>query len=345
MTISDDKALLAALKQGALTAPKIYQPGPYWQPYQDRMFSELDRETVSDFRRNSLIAKGFSDNIRPLPIDWDGSWKSRLLAKAMCLPGLSAIRDRDSQVVTAMHKRAFRFEGMYRIERDKALLEQAIARYGGFPNSVEGGCEALAPGTDLGLDGDIAVHYLRLIERLYKFDPEDALQPNTYFEIGGGFGAMLHLMLEWRPSIKKAILLDIPPVIYVATQYLKRHYGAAVRDYRDTMGIERITFRDDDELEIICIPTWQIESLDVSIDLFHNAASFSEMTAEIVSNYAAHIERFSGPETAIWLVLNKPRGHWSVETAVPDSIGSAFAWADLEPLPGDDLYLWRPSAR
>ena len=44
---------------------------------------------------------------------------------------------------------------------------------------------------------------------------------NSFFEIGGGFGANAHTLLSTIPQLKKYIYMDIPPVLYIGTQFLK----------------------------------------------------------------------------------------------------------------------------
>lgn len=79
------------------------------------------------------------------------------------------------------------------------------------------------------------------------------------FEIGGGFGQYIHVLLQNYSNIKKILYLDIVPNIYVGTQYLKRFYGESVIDYNITRKMNKIQFSDNNKLEIICIAPWQIE--------------------------------------------------------------------------------------
>ncbi|MCX6227018.1 MAG: putative sugar O-methyltransferase, partial [Bacteroidia bacterium] len=116
--------------------------------------------------------------------------------------------------------------------------------------------------------------------------------------IGGGFGINIHLLIENYPKIRKVIYLDIPPNLYVGTQYLKAFYGEAVYDYRMLRKLQEIKFSDTDDLEIFCITPWQIERLQSQVDIFMNSHSFVEMPKEIVSNYARHFMSFPGSEKA-----------------------------------------------
>ena len=66
-----------------------------------------------------------------------------------------------------------------------------------------------------------------------------------------------------------------------------------------TKNLTKIEFENNDELEIICIPPWEIEKLEVKIDHFHNCASFVEMPKEIVENYCWFIKKFNTKEISL----------------------------------------------
>lgn len=185
-----------------------------------------------------------------------------------------------------------RQEAILRDTRTHALLSKYA-----MPDTMLGGCVNFVQ-----IGGRrIASHYLNLLEQhdrvshVYK-------AARSMFEIGGGFGANIHIALENHPRLRKVLYLDIPPNLYIGTQYLKAFYGSAVRDYLDTRHLPSIRFSDDDRLEIICIAPWQIERVKASLDLFHNAHSFVEMPRPTVANYAKHVMRLLKPSGAIVLL-------------------------------------------
>ena len=57
-------------------------------------------------------------------------------------------------------------------------------------------------------------------------------------------------------------------------------------DYSHTRRLDAIHFAKDDRIEILAIAPWQIEKLDLSVDVVYNAHSFVEMPQAVVSNYA-----------------------------------------------------------
>ena len=122
---------------------------------------------------------------------------------------------------------------------------------------------------------------------------------NSFFEIGGGFGANVHFLITNFPNIKKILYLDAVPNIYLGTKYLVHHFGKKVKNYLDLKNLDKITFQNNDELEILCIPPWLIEKVDVKIDHFHNAASFVEMPKIVIDNYVKFIKKFKTREISL----------------------------------------------
>ena len=95
----------------------------------------------------------------------------------------------------------------------------------------------------------------------------------SYFEIGGGFGANIHLLLNNFKNIKKIIYLDIVPNLFVGTEYLRRFYGNSVKDYSILKEQKKIKFSKNNELEIFCIPPWKIEDI-----ILNKSFSFEYLT-------------------------------------------------------------------
>jgi hypothetical protein len=110
-------------------------------------------------------------------------------------------------------------------------------------------------------------------------------------EIGAGFGVNIHLLIENYPNIRKYLLVDISPTLYVSTQYLRSYYGDSIIDAVSYQENGMNAFNDTNDLEIICLLPSQLCSFIGTIDFFNNAHSFVEMTKEIVSEYSREIAR------------------------------------------------------
>jgi len=157
------------------------------------------------------------------------------------------------------------------------------------------------------MDGcKISKSYLETIARIDNYSKSvDLTKVKTVFEIGGGFGSNAHSLMSLYPNIKKYIYLDVAPMLYVGTQYLKHFFPAEVKDYRTTKDLESIVIEDNDEREILCIAPWQIEKLEGKVDLFWNASSFQEIPVLYLENYAKHIIRLTkdNPQARVCLIV------------------------------------------
>jgi len=298
--------------------PGVYQPGPYWKSKTQASIRQIERHGLSGFRGyESGVGTSFTDCV---PVDLRTS--------------LDTPRGRPLKYVL---DHVFPFSRVMRsqVELTRGYAEDWIAlvaartlesaetrdlldRYE-VPDSLLGGCVATAR-----VDGrDVSIHYLRALQLIDRAARDLALDDvRSLFEIGGGFGANVHLQLELFPKLRKVVYLDVPPNLYVGTSYLRTLYGRAVRDYLETRRTDRIAFRDDDSLEILAICPWQIEALDLSVDLFWNAHSFLEMPWDVVRNYADKtLELGNGAETGIVLVAY---GGGSSDVIEPARLPTAF---------------------
>lgn len=317
--IEDDLALLRCMLGDASRQPKIYQPGKYWALRTSSAINDIYRFGLRDFRgRSNGIGLSYADK--------DDTDVRQSLNTGLRRPLGFVLK----------HVYPFKnaFEGQVRLTHrvaDAAIREKSgwlnnsprisqLVRDYIVPYSLGGGCVNLCD-----LNGQqIATHYLALLDSIDILkDRVDFANARTYFEIGGGFGINLHLLLSNYPGMKKCIYLDIPPNLYVGTQYLKSHFGSAVKDYASHRSNESIRFSDDDELEIICVAPWQVERLQVAIDIFHNAHSFVEMPDEVVANYAAHVERLLKKSSGAIALISY--GNYDLRTTIhPDRLPSFF---------------------
>lgn len=329
MTLLADKpSLLAAMMADQVKQESdLYKPSAYWLPYQVRVSRHISRHGIGKFRSDPLIGKGFSDSLRPLPFDWDGNWKSRIQGLVARLPIVSSLlAQREKEIV-----RARQFGSHMQSRLHLAYMGEDFARLWPaekpLPESTLGGCEAFytPPGGK-----PMATLYLRMASRIVEYTRQLPVSGQAFMEIGGGFGAMTHLMLDTFPHIRKVLYIDIPPMLYLANQYLGAFYPESVRDYEELRDKTSITFRDDDSLEILCLPPWMIERVTAKIDLFHNAASFSEMNEEIVRNYATNMRRLSAIDSHYWLILNKIDHPTADAICTPEQIDRCFDWLALE---------------
>ena len=119
-----------------------------------------------------------------------------------------------------------------------------------------------------------------------KQNIEDTEQIKTVLEIGGGFGTLGEI-LSYTDGMKY-INVDIPPMSFIAWQYLSNIYdeskiGHCVHETR-THQINKLP-------PCNVFNSWDIENIEGDIDLFVNFISFQEMEPNIVENYLRQIKR------------------------------------------------------
>ena len=106
--------------------------------------------------------------------------------------------------------------------------------------------------------------------------------PGSVLEIGGGYGVLGEILMRRSPRVRY-VDLDIPPLLTVASYYLRELCGNRV-DVYDEAWSGRVG-RDRSAV----LPSWRIDDVDGPFDLFVNSFSFQEMEPHVVANYVAKI--------------------------------------------------------
>lgn len=322
--LEDDLELLDIMLVDAEHQQPLYNPGPYWAAKARNAAKEIKKYGIADFRGSTnLIGMSYADN---LCIDIRNSYNHGLKKLALWLTKIFPVnRIFDSQVrlteVRANEAIAYAQEVIRLKEKDRRLLEKYLVPY-----SLVGKCLTKAE-----IDGQgYSTHYLSLLEQHDNIASHiDFKKAYSIFEIGGGFGTNVHLLLENYKNIRKVLYLDIPPNLYVGTQYLKAFYGDSVIDYRASRDLKSIKFSDDETLEIYCIAPWQIENFAGTIDVFMNSHSFVEMPKEVARNYAAKFSGFS--ESADAAIALTTYGWYNLDsTYLPSELPTFFEGRKFE---------------
>lgn len=268
-----------------------YQPGPYWSEYCSRATHAIRKKGLNHFRSSHDISKGFGDSVmlNPFELGSRRKWKSNILKK---LTGIKFLNDkifgRYDRLIQSQYEKMKFYRSLYYDTRFGEWFRE-ISHSFALPDTLHGQCHETVR-----LNGQtISYRYLRQLMRIYNFAQHiDFSSIRSVFEIGGGFGINAHLLLHLYPNIRKYLYMDIPPCLYIGTQYLRHFYNSDVCDYLQLRDQNRITFNQDDSRQIIAIAPWQIEKGNFDIDLFWNSSSFQEMTLESVDHYLQHIQRF-----------------------------------------------------
>lgn len=295
---------------------KLYSAGPYWNYKNKKILFWLKKGGIHNFRGlNSGVGTSYTDNIisdfrNELGI------KGRIVSLITHLPIIKNIYEGQLNLTLDKIQEYIKRNAEYYESNEK--VKYLISKYK-IDNAVEFGCELIFKINNK----SFSCHYLDICERvdtISKF--VDFSKIKTFFEIGGGFGSNVHFLINNFKNIKKIVYLDMVPNLFVGTEYLKYFFGDAVKDYNFLRKKEKILFTDNEELEILCIPPWQIENLSITVDHFYNSASFQEMPVSVVKNYSKYIMQFLSKKKSISLITY---GNWELNNTLdPTTINNLF---------------------
>ncbi len=286
-SISNDPELLNVFCKDMERQLDIYKPTNYWKVYCRRIKCELEKVGLNRFRRNYNLIKGYGTFPTLKKDVFGSSIKEKILRLIAKGPPFNLIRDRYERYIDSLVANS----NIY-IEKEISLLYRYLSK-GKYSNLILSRVDDSCVGTPLSYDFNgrrytsNILHQICLVSLLFHFEDYSAFE--KILEIGGGYGALPEIFLKFRNNeIKFFVEVDIPPLVYITTQYLKAIFPNKVIDYRDIRNMKSITSSDING-KILVIPPWMLPSLDLKFDLFWNSASFQEMEKNVVDNYLSYI--------------------------------------------------------
>lgn len=105
--------------------------------------------------------------------------------------------------------------------------------------------------------------------------------PTSFLEIGGGFGVLGEILMQ-RDEHARYVNVDIPPLLTVASYYLRSLFGDRV------LVPEPGEFPESGPVEVpasACLPNWRLPDVSGPFDVFVNSFSFQEMEPHVVEHY------------------------------------------------------------
>jgi putative sugar O-methyltransferase len=288
MQIKNNPKLLNLLMGDMEIAPDEWRPTPYWQGYSKRIYSRLQAVGIEGFRTDWEIIKGHGQIDPTLPPTYEGgSLRVSLLRILSKTPFFSQISNFYMKKVNAEH-------GLRKNTHDQLVLAitQLLASDLDFKRYMDLIKESGAGLPNVLVDDldNFSIDFLLHFAQLLTLDSTiGALQMRSVLEIGGGHGkfAEIFIKLAAKPDLTYC-LIDIPPVLYLATEYLRSIFPDRVIDYDQASKMNRIT-EEDIRGKILIIPPWLIDRLEMKFDLFWNSASFQEMEKSVVVEYLDRI--------------------------------------------------------
>jgi putative sugar O-methyltransferase len=251
-------------------APEIYQPTVFWRSGMASIVKDLREHGVATFRRQPSATAFY------VPTYLERSNAAQSLEAFLISVGRVELVTR----VTNRH--------LARYDHAVATgLDPAGAPY------LAGASESLygEPLEQFEFDGKrysrSFLNYLRGLVFFKRAVPDANLR--TVLEIGGGYGTLGELLLPRNPTMRY-VDVDIPPVGFVATWYLRQLLGTEqVAGYDTTRSIKRIALDRLPPATVLC--SWQLPRLEGAVDLFVNFISFQEMEPQVVENYVGQVTR------------------------------------------------------
>lgn len=251
----------------------------YWHRRTEKILKDLKERGMKDFRgHNRGIGIGFSDH-KNVDIRNILGRKEKLFSKFFFFNFLKSIFEKQLKLTKFYCEYALLFKKKY--YENSNIVKNLLDKY-----RFDDTCKWGAVDKINFKNQEIAIIYLLMANRIDFINKKINLTNiKSYCEIGSGFGANIHFLLTNFTNIKKIVCIDIFPTIYILTEYLKLIYGSKVKDYTHFLNKNEITFENNDELEIICLPNWEIGKIKTKFDHLHNAHSFVEMSSDQLKEY------------------------------------------------------------
>lgn len=313
--VSDDNALLDLLSAHEKGQDRFWRPTRYWAAYTEMMKDRIRRTGLKSCRaddgilaavgsrRPSLFYRRDTPELdsanreigthrgpdskisKKIPVSVKKFVAGKLLSlppfaqayKWFQVPNLCQIADRYYFMALSLF-----WNELTRCASFGALLKNVS-------DSGEGGAEDLIErdGARMGFDSLMSVIHAGFIQKGFK--KSSGL---SFIEIGGGYGSLCEITKK-ALGVRRYLLLDICPMCYVATQYLKSVFPGEVVDYSDLHDATEISEESWAGRSIMVLPVWMLPKVRMKFDCFVNAISFQEMEPEIIKNYLGFISRIA----------------------------------------------------
>ncbi|MGD9921134.1 MAG: putative sugar O-methyltransferase [Pseudorhodoplanes sp.] len=286
--IADDPALLSMMVQGAQQSGPLWIATPYWQGYRDRILREIARTGVRGMRNNQILLKGFAFGGMPRPELPATPFKRAVWQMLAAFPGVRRILAEHNRVFAAeyeRHKAARR--NLARVAMDE--VAKTFPDLKPPPGIANGGADDAFSWRGHLLVPAYAMYLTRIADFYARVPPAEV---TSILEIGPGLGLSTLAHMTLNPHLRVVANVDIVPVLYLSTQFLRTIEAVDLVDYREMRDHVSISIEaPEDGLRLYQMAPWQLPKLEGQIDYFFNAFSFQEMEEEIVRNYAAEIFR------------------------------------------------------
>jgi putative sugar O-methyltransferase len=319
--IQNEIGLLHGMLEDMKRAPPIYQPGNYWLFYIEKIARQIENSDLNHFRTDvlgpgSMASFGGGRDLEGIKYSWHLYPFHQVFKKFDTSPIVQAYNrciDHLFEIHPFFGHLAFRgalardyFQDTITARQDAAWMVANAHDTKNILHQIEDSHE----GTPIGFQRQGRFYTVRFLDEAMQVfflqDYIDVGKLQTVVELGSGIGLKASTYLKLNDDLTY-ILVDIPPALYVAQQYLSAVHEGVLPYHKVKKELERgMNIRD---YRVICIAPWMLDSLkQLHCDLFINVASFQEMEPWLVENYISHIKRFRSQ----WVYLSELKeGHFT----------------------------------
>jgi len=286
--LDDDPALLAMMVKDAEHSGPLWTATAYWRGYARRISTELARGGLANLRTNQRLLKGFATGGIPEPELPQSSLKRAVWRTLQAAPGVRRMLAEHRRVLGALYARHRETSQQH---ARMAMDEIARAFPGLRPPAgiANGGADDAFLWREFTLVPQFTMYLARAADFYARIDSKNV---TSILEIGPGLGLGTLAHMALNPHLQVIVNVDIVPVLYLSTQFLKSVDGVEVIDYRALRDAERIPVEPASErVRIYQLAPAQMPRVDGAIDVLCNAFSFQEMEANVCRSYAAEAVR------------------------------------------------------
>ena len=266
-------------------APAIYRPTRFWEDFAEQHLAQLNEDGFENFKRTinqNYFQFQFGSPFHPMARPLWGKWlrRPRLAPMRAHFPEGLELQLGDSRVAKLRSASYARYI---------ALLADTVAEYD--EDDLLGRLDEPLVGNPVyvehrgrRLTEDVANSVLEY-SAVSNALPPDRLKGATIIELGSGYGRLAWCWLSARPDCRY-VLVDIPPALGVAEQYLaelfpeRKIFGFRHFDTQDEVAAElaaaQIAFLTPNQLDLLP---------DLRADLFINVSSLHEMVPAQIDHY------------------------------------------------------------
>lgn len=289
--VPSDVSLLNLMMADLRQADPAFQPTNYWAAYEPRFMKELEEHGLEDMRRQkNLVFRSFGavDFVHPVAqLTFRNSrifrhWPLNTTPVTKLADGFDAFMSRYIRLIDNLDFETYVQLGYaFAQEYSRGSNARSLSE---FSMSLAGNPDGIVEIEGRKYSRQMIQYYLQYayVSRFADFDKLTVIA-----ELGSGMGRQTEIFFKLHPS-NTYLLLDIPPQIYVAEQYLKTVFPGKVVSYRETRNWQDLSLVKPGHIHIL--GNHQMPLLPSGkINLFWNSASFHEMEPDVVLNYLKYV--------------------------------------------------------